>query len=174
MKDFIMLRKYFCFITFAVILTLHIFCETIAIACFQNEDADEHCKTVTAVFEDSLLDCFFENGFIVTSIPVASVKSQNEILLEEITKFFEEPTEYILICYLQYGQDLIFNNKLGKKIPDWESLYASFVHFSTGEKIYSKTFYMNAIKETELEKKSGAVSMQIAKAVIKTINKREK
>lgn len=166
-----MLRKYFCFVFFTFVFQAALFSETLAIACFQNEDADEKCKNVTKAFEDFLFDPFFESGFIVTSIPLSEIKEQTEIKAEDLKNLFEEVTGYILICRMSYGKDLVFNKKLDKKIPDWKTLKVSLIHFSSGEEIYSQLFDMNKITEAEPVKKGEAVSVKLALEAIKAINK---
>ncbi|AGT45262.1 hypothetical protein [Treponema pedis] len=166
-----MFKKYFCFAVFTVILTLSAFTETLAIACFQNEEIDDKCRNVTGKFEDLLFEPFFESGFIVTSLPSADLEPQKEIKLGEIEKFFEEPSDYILICRMQYGKDLVFNKILDRKIPDWKTLKVSLVNFSTGKEIYTKIFDMTKFKEIDPEKKCETVSVQVAKEAIETINK---
>lgn len=164
-----MFRKYFCFAFFTLMLQAAVFGETLAIACFQNEDADKKCKNVTAAFEDFLFEPFFENGFIVTSLPLSEIKEQTEIKVEDLKSLFEELTGYILICRMSYGKDLIFNKKLDKKIPDWKTLQVSLINFSSGEELYSKLFDMNNIKEADPVKKGEAVSVNLALEVIKAI-----
>ncbi len=166
-----MFRKYFCFVFFALLFPAVVFGETLAIACFQNEDADEKCKNVTAAFEDFLFEPFFESGFIVTSLPLSEIKEQTEIKAEDLKNLFEELTGYILICRMSYGKDLVFNKKLDKKIPDWKTLKVSLINFSSGKEIYSKLFDMNKIKEAEPIKKGEELSVTIALEVIKAINK---
>ncbi len=166
-----MFRKYFCFVFFALLFRAVVFGETLAIACFQNEDADEKCKNVTAAFEDFLFEPFFESGFIVTSLPLSEIKEQTEIKAEDLKNLFEELTGYILICRMSYGKDLVFNKKLDKKIPDWKTLKVSLINFSSGKEIYSKLFDMNKIKEAEPIKKGEELSVIIALEVIKAINK---
>lgn len=165
-----MIRKYFCFAIFAIIYQLALFSEIIAIASFQNENVDESCKLFTQTFEDSLFEPFFDAGFIVTSIPNSYIKEDVKINSNKLKELFDEPSDYILICRMEYGADLIFNNKLKEKVPDWHKITILLINFDTEKEIYSKTFKIPNIKEPNPYKIAGKFSAKIADEAINAIN----
>ena len=116
-----MLKKYINCILFFIFFGLA-FADTAAFACFQNKDAHEKCRNITEIFEDNLFDKFFDEGFIATSIPISEVKSEKDISIAEIKSFFEEEPNYLIIFYMQYGNELLLNKKTELKEADWQKM----------------------------------------------------
>ncbi|UTC63372.1 hypothetical protein E4O05_05670 [Treponema sp. OMZ 787] len=166
-----MLKKYIGFILFCIFLGAA-FADTAAFACFQNKDAHEKCRNITEIFEDSLFDKFFDEGFIATSIPVREIKSEEDISLAEIKSFFEESPNYLMIFYMQYGDELVFNKKTELKEPDWQKMTIRMLDFGTEKEIYKKTLDIDKLKERDVEKKAEKLADKIAKEIFEAISRR--
>ncbi|UTY23553.1 hypothetical protein [Treponema denticola] len=166
-----MLKKHISCILFFVFLGLA-FADTAAFACFQNKDAHEKCKNITEIFEDNLFDKFFDQGFIATSIPISEVKSEKDISLPEIKSFFEEEPNYLIIFYMEYGKELLFNKKIESKEPDWQVMNIRVINFKKEKEIYKKTIDITKLKERDIEKKAVKLADQISKEIFEAINKR--
>ncbi|UTC63817.1 hypothetical protein E4O00_07760 [Treponema sp. OMZ 788] len=166
-----MLKKYIGGILFFIFLS-SAFADTAAFACFQNKDAHEKCRSITEIFEDSLFDKFFDEGFIATSIPVSEIKSEEDISLAEIKSFFEESPNYLMIFYMQYGDELVFNKKTELKEPDWQKMTIRMLDFGTEKEIYKKTLDIDKLKERDVEKKAEKLADKIAKEIFEAISRR--
>lgn len=166
-----MLKKHISCILFFVFLGLA-FADTAAFACFQNKDAHEKCKNITEIFEDNLFDKFFDQGFIATSIPISEIKSEKDISLAEIKSFFEEEPNYLIIFYMEYGTELLFNKKIESKEPDWQVMNIRVINFKKEKEIYKKTIDITKLKERDIEKKAVKLADQISKEIFEAINKR--
>ena len=166
-----MLKKYISCILFFIFLGLA-FADTAAFACFQNKDAHEKCRNITEIFEDNLFDKFFDQGFIATSIPISEVKSEKDISLPEIKSFFEEEPNYLIIFYMEYGKELLFNKKTESKEPDWQVMNIRVINFKKEKEIYKKTIDITKLKERDIEKKAVKLADQISKEIFDAINKR--
>lgn len=166
-----MLKKHINCILFFVFLGLA-FADTAAFACFQNKDAHEKCKNITEIFEDNLFDKFFDQGFIATSIPISEIKSEKDISLPEIKSFFEEEPNYLIIFYMEYGTELLFNKKIESKEPDWQVMNIRVINFKKEKEIYKKTIDITKLKERDIEKKAVKLADQISKEIFEAINKR--
>ena len=166
-----MLKKYINCILFFIFFGLA-FADTAAFACFQNKDAHEKCKNITEIFEDNLFDKFFDQGFIATSIPISEVKSEKDISLPEIKSFFEEEPNYLIIFYMEYGKELLFNKKTESKEPDWQVMNIRVINFKKEKEIYKKTIDITKLKERDIEKKAVKLADQISKEIFDAINKR--
>ena len=169
-----MLKKHINCILFCVFLGSvgSAFADTAAFACFQNKDAHEKCKNITEIFEDNLFDKFFDQGFIATSIPISEVKSEKDISLPEIKSFFEEEPNYLIIFYMEYGTELLFNKKIESKEPDWQVMNIRVINFKKEKEIYKKTIDITKLKERDIEKKAVKLADQISKEIFEAINKR--
>lgn len=169
-----MLKKHINCILFCVFLGSvgSVFADTAAFACFQNKDAHEKCKNITEIFEDNLFDKFFDQGFIATSIPISEVKSEKDISLPEIKSFFEEEPNYLIIFYMEYGTELLFNKKIESKEPDWQVMNIRVINFKKEKEIYKKTIDITKLKERDIEKKAVKLADQISKEIFEAINKR--
>lgn len=169
-----MLKKHINCILFCVFLGSvgSVFADTAAFACFQNKDAHEKCKNITEIFEDNLFDKFFDQGFIATSIPISEVKSEKDISLPEIKSFFEEEPNYLIIFYMEYGKELLFNKKTESKEPDWQVMNIRVINFKKEKEIYKKTIDITKLKERDIEKKAVKLADQISKEIFDAINKR--
>ncbi|UTC65899.1 MULTISPECIES: hypothetical protein [unclassified Treponema] len=165
-----MLKKYISFILFCIFFTAA-FADTSAFACFQNKDAHEKCKNITELFEDTVFDKFFDEGFIATSIPVTEIKSENDISLAEIKSFFEESPNYLIIFYMKYGPELLFNKKTEKKEADWREIGIRAFDFRTGKEIYKKNMDMTKFKENGPEKKAEKLAGQISTEIFEAISR---
>ena len=169
-----MLKKHINCILFCVFLGSvgSVFADTAAFACFQNKDAHEKCKNITEIFEDNLFDKFFDQGFIATSIPISEVKSEKDISLPEIKSFFEEEPNYLIIFYMEYGKELLFNKKTESKEPDWQVMNIRVINFKKEKEIYKKTIDITKLKERDVEKKAVKLADQISKEIFEAINRR--
>ena len=169
-----MLKKHINCILFCVFLGSvgSVFADTAAFACFQNKDAHEKCKNITEIFEDNLFDKFFDEGFITTSVPISEIKSEKDISLAEIKSFFEEEPNYLIIFYMEYGKELLFNKKTESKEPDWQVMNIRVINFKKEKEIYKKTIDITKLKERDIEKKAVKLADQISKEIFDAINKR--
>ncbi|UTC77595.1 hypothetical protein E4O04_06100 [Treponema sp. OMZ 799] len=166
-----MLKKYIGCILFCIFLGAA-FADTAAFACFQNKEAHEKCRNITEIFEDTLFDKFFDEGFIATSIPVTEIKSENDISLAEIKSFFEEGPNYLIIFYMQYGKELLFNKKTELKEADWQKMTVRMLDCAAEKEIYKKTIDITKIKERDIEKKAEKLADQISKEIFEAISRR--
>lgn len=166
-----MLKKYIGGILFFIFLS-SAFADTAAFACFQNKDAHEKCRNITEIFEDSLFDKFFDEGFIVTSIPVSEVKSENDISLAEIKSFFEEGPNYLIVFYMQYGAELLFNKKTELKEVDWKKITFHLLEAENEKEIYKKTIDITKLKEKDIEIKTKKLAGQISKEIFEAISRK--
>ena len=130
-----MLKKYISCILFFIFFGLA-FADTAAFACFQNKDAHEKCRNITEIFEDNLFDKFFDEGFIATSIPISEVKSEKDISIAEIKSFFEEEPNYLIIFYMQYGNELLLNKKTELKEADWQKMTLRVLNCGSEKEIF--------------------------------------
>ena len=166
-----MLKKYINCILFFIFFG-SAFADTAAFACFQNKDAHEKCKNITEIFEDNLFDKFFDEGFIATSVPISEIKSEKDISLAEIKSFFEEEPNYLIIFYMQYSTELLFNKKTKSKEPDWQVMNIKVINFKKEKEIYQKTIDITKLKERDVEKKAVKLADQISKEIFEAINRR--
>ena len=166
-----MLKKHISCILFFIFLG-SAFADTAAFACFQNKDAHERCKNITEIFEDNLFDKFFDQGFIATSIPISEIKSEKDISLAEIKSFFEEEPNYLILFYMEYGKELLFNKKTESKEPDWQVVNIRVINFKQEKEIYKKTIDITKLKEKDIEKKAVKLADQISKEIFDAINRR--
>ena len=166
-----MLKKYISCILFFIFFG-SAFTDTAAFACFQNKDAHEKCKNITEIFEDNLFDKFFDEGFITTSVPISEIKSEKDISLAEIKSFFEEEPNYLIIFYMKYEKELIFNKKTESKEPDWQVMNIRVINCKKEKEIYKKTIDITKVKEKDIEKKAEKLAGQIAKEIFEAISKR--
>ncbi|UTY30630.1 hypothetical protein [Treponema putidum] len=147
------------------------FADTAAFACFQNKDAHEKCRNITEIFEDNLFDKFFDEGFIATNIPISEVKSEKDISLSEIKSSFQEEPNYLIVFYMQYGNELLFNKKNDSKEPDWQALSIRVINCKKEKEIYKKNIDITKLKEEGPEKKALKLADQISKEVFEAINR---
>ena len=166
-----MLKKYINCILFFIFFG-SAFADTAAFACFQNKDAHEKCRSVTEIFEDNLFDKFFDEGFIATSIPISEVKSEKDISIAEIKSFFEEEPNYLIIFYMQYGNELLLNKKTELKEADWQKMTLRVLNCGSEKEIYKKTVDINKVNEKDIEKKAEKLAGQIAKEIFEAISRR--
>ena len=166
-----MLKKYINCILFFIFFGLA-FADTAAFACFQNKDAHEKCRNITEIFEDNLFDKFFDEGFIATSIPISEVKSEKDISIAEIKSFFEEEPNYLIIFYMQYGNELLLNKKTELKEADWQKMTLRVLNCGSEKEIYKKTVDINKLREKDIEKKAEKLAGQIAKEIFEAISRR--
>lgn len=166
-----MLKKYINCILFFIFFGLA-FADTAAFACFQNKDAHEKCRNITEIFEDNLFDKFFDEGFIATSIPISEVKSEKDISIAEIKSFFEEEPNYLIIFYMQYGNELLLNKKTELKEADWQKMTLRVLNCGSEKEIYKKTVDINKVNEKDIEKKAEKLAGQIAKEIFEAISRR--
>ena len=166
-----MLKKYINCILFFIFFG-SAFADTAAFACFQNKDAHEKCRNITEIFEDNLFDKFFDEGFIATSIPISEVKSEKDISITEIKSFFEEEPNYLIIFYMQYGNELLLNKKTELKEADWQKMTLRVLNCGSEKEIYKKTVDINKVNEKDIEKKAEKLAGQIAKEIFEAISKR--
>jgi len=166
-----MLKKYINCILFFIFFG-SAFADTAAFACFQNKDAHEKCRNITEIFEDNLFDKFFDEGFIATSIPISEVKSEKDISIAEIKSFFEEEPNYLIIFYMQYGNELLLNKKTELKEADWQKMTLRVLNCGSEKEIYKKTVDINKVNEKDIEKKAEKLAGQIAKEIFEAISRR--
>ena len=166
-----MLKKYINCILFFIFFG-SAFADTAAFACFQNKDAHEKCRSVTEIFEDNLFNKFFDEGFIATSIPISEVKSEKDISIAEIKSFFEEEPNYLIIFYMQYGNELLLNKKTELKEADWQKMTLRVLNCGSEKEIYKKTVDINKVNEKDIEKKAEKLAGQIAKEIFEAISRR--
>ena len=166
-----MLKKHISCILFFVFFGLA-FADTAAFACFQNKDAHEKCRNITEIFEDNLFDKFFDEGFIATSIPISEVKSEKDISIAEIKSFFEEDPNYLIIFYMQYGNELLLNKKTELKEADWQKMTLRVLNCGSEKEIYKKTIDITKVKEKDIEKKAEKMADQISKEIFEAISRR--
>lgn len=166
-----MLKKYINCILFFIFFGLA-FADTAAFACFQNKDAHEKCRNITEIFEDNLFDKFFDEGFIATSIPISEVKSEKDISIAEIKSFFEEEPNYLIIFYMQYGNELLLNKKTELKEADWQKMTLRVLNCGSEKEIYKKTVDINKVNEKDIEKKAEKLAGQIAKEIFEAISRK--
>lgn len=166
-----MLKKYINCILFFIFFG-SAFADTAAFACFQNKDAHEKCRNITEIFEDNLFDKFFDEGFIATSIPISEVKSEKDISIAEIKSFFEEEPNYLIIFYMQYGNELLLNKKTELKEADWQKMTLRVLNCGSEKKIYEKTIDIKKLKEKDIEKKAEKLAGQIAKEIFEAISRK--
>ena len=166
-----MLKKYINCILFFIFFGL-VFADTAAFACFQNKDAHEKCRNITEIFEDNLFDKFFDEGFIATSIPISEVKSEKDISIAEIKSFFEEEPNYLIIFYMQYGNELLLNKKTELKEADWQKITLRVLNCGSEKEIYKKTVDINKVNEKDIEKKAEKLAGQIAKEIFEAISRK--
>ncbi len=166
-----MLKKYINCILFFIFFGLA-FADTAAFACFQNKDAHEKCRNITEIFEDNLFDKFFDEGFIATSIPISEVKSEKDISIAEIKSFFEEEPNYLIIFYMQYGNELLLNKKTELKEADWQKMTLRVLNCRSEKEIYKKTVDINKVNEKDIEKKAEKLAGQIAKEIFEAISRK--
>lgn len=166
-----MLKKYINCILFFIFFGL-VFADTAAFACFQNKDAHEKCRNITEIFEDNLFDKFFDEGFIATSIPISEVKSEKDISIAEIKSFFEEEPNYLIIFYMQYGNELLLNKKTELKEADWQKMTLRVLNCGSEKEIYKKTVDINKVNEKDIEKKAEKLAGQIAKEIFEATSRR--
>ena len=166
-----MLKKYINCILFFIFFGLA-FADTAAFACFQNKDAHEKCKNITEIFEDNLFDKFFDEGFITTSVPISEIKSEKDISLAEIKSFFEEEPNYLIIFYMQYGNELLLNKKTELKEADWQKMTLRVLNCGSEKEIYKKTVDINKVNEKDIEKKAEKLASQIAKEIFEAISRK--
>lgn len=166
-----MLKKYINCILFFIFFGLA-FADTAAFACFQNKDAHEKCRNITEIFEDNLFDKFFDEGFIATSIPISEVKSEKDISIAEIKSFFEEEPNYLIIFYMQYGNELLLNKKTELKEADWQKMTLRVLKCGSEKEIYKKTVDINKVNEKDIEKKAEKLAGQIAKEIFEAISRK--
>lgn len=166
-----MLKKYINCILFFIFFG-SAFADTAAFACFQNKDAHEKCRSVTEIFEDNLFDKFFDEGFIATSIPISEVKSEKDISIAEIKSFFEEEPNYLIIFYMQYGNELLLNKKTELKEADWQKMTLRVLNCGSEKEIYKKTVDINKVNEKDIEKKAEKLAGQIAKEIFEAISRK--
>ena len=166
-----MLKKYINCILFFIFFGL-VFADTAAFACFQNKDAHEKCRNITEIFEDNLFDKFFDEGFIATSIPISEVKSEKDISIAEIKSFFEEEPNYLIIFYMQYGNELLLNKKTELKEADWQKMTLRVLNCGSEKEIYKKTVDINKVNEKDIEKKAEKLAGQIAKEIFEAISRK--
>ena len=166
-----MLKKYINCILFFIFFGLA-FADTAAFACFQNKDAHEKCRNITEIFEDNLFDKFFDEGFITTSIPISEVKSEKDISIAEIKSFFEEEPNYLIIFYMQYGNELLLNKKTELKEADWQKMTLRVLNCRSEKEIYKKTVDINKVNEKDIEKKAEKLAGQIAKEIFEAISRK--
>ena len=166
-----MLKKYINCILFFIFFG-SAFADTAAFACFQNKDAHEKCRNITEIFEDNLFDKFFDEGFIATSIPISEVQSEKDISIAEIKSFFEEEPNYLIIFYMQYGNELLLNKKTELKEADWQKMTLRVLNCGSEKEIYKKTVDINKVNEKDIEKKAEKLAGQIAKEIFEAISRR--
>ena len=166
-----MLKKYINCILFFIFFGLA-FADTAAFACFQNKDSHEKCRNITEIFEDNLFEKFFDEGFIATSIPISEVKSEKDISIAEIKSFFEEEPNYLIIFYMQYGNELLLNKKTELKEADWQKMTLRVLNCGSEKEIYKKTVDINKVNEKDIEKKAEKLAGQIAKEIFEAISRR--
>lgn len=166
-----MLKKYISCILFLIFFGLA-FADTAAFACFQNKDAHEKCRNITEIFEDNLFDKFFDEGFIATSIPISEVKSEKDISIAEIKSFFEEEPNYLIIFYMQYGNELLLNKKTELKEADWQKMTLRVLNCGSEKEIYEKTIDIKKLNEKDIEKKAEKLAGQIAKEIFEAISRK--
>ena len=166
-----MLKKYINCILFFIFFGLA-FADTAAFACFQNKDAHEKCRNITEIFEDNLFDKFFDEGFIATSIPISEVKSEKDISIAEIKSFFEEEPNYLIIFYMQYGNELLLNKKTELKEADWQKMTLRVLNCGSEKEIYEKTIDIKKLNEKDIEKKAEKLAGQIAKEIFEAISRK--
>ena len=166
-----MLKKYISCILFFIFFGLA-FADTAAFACFQNKDAHEKCRNITEIFEDNLFDKFFDEGFIATSVPISEVKSEKDISIAEIKSFFEEEANYLIIFYMQYGNELLLNKKTELKEADWQKMTLRVLNCGSEKEIYKKTVDINKVNEKDIEKKAEKLASQIAKEIFEAISRK--
>ena len=166
-----MLKKHISCILFFIFFG-SAFADTAAFACFQNKDAHEKCRNITEIFEDNLFDKFFDEGFIATSIPISEVKSEKDISIAEIKSFFEEEPNYLIIFYMQYGNELLLNKKTELKEADWQKMTLRVLNCGSEKEIYKKTVDINKVNEKDIEKKAEKLAGQIAKEIFEAISRR--
>ncbi|AIN94181.1 hypothetical protein [Treponema putidum] len=165
-----MLKKHISCILFFIFFGFA-FADTAAFACFQNKDAHEKCRNITEIFEDNLFDKFFDEGFIATNIPISEVKSEKDISLSEIKSSFQEEPNYLIVFYMQYGNELLFNKKNDSKEPDWQALSIRVINCKKEKEIYKKNIDITKLKEEGPEKKALKLADQISKEVFEAINR---
>ena len=142
-----MLKKYINCILFFIFFGLA-FADTAAFACFQNKDAHEKCRTITEIFEDNLFDKLFDEAF------------------------FEESPNYLIIFYMQYGTELLFNKKNQLKEADWQKMTVRMLDFASEKEIYKKNIDITKLKEKDVEKKAEKMADQISKEIFEAISRR--
>lgn len=170
-----MLKRFLFFVFFGLCASMQAFTMTIAFACFQNKSAPEKCRTVTVMFEDLLLNSFFDSGFIVTNVPLTEYVSEKDINLAEIGKLFEEePADYLVLLRFEYGDTLIFDERTRQRVPEWKRLNISLFESSGENEIFNKAVDMAGVKGGNLEKKAEILSKQIADGILAAIKKNKK
>ncbi len=164
-----MIRKILISLIFTLIFICGLFAKSITIACFQNESVDELCKSVTQEFDDSLFEPFFDAGFIATNIPITESNSKKERAFDILAEKLEEPTDYILVAYLEYEKELEYNEKLDKKIPIWKKLSVSLVNLDSKKELLNNKINLDKINELDPQKKAQKISVEVATKIINFI-----
>ncbi len=168
-----MYKRNLIFLFFIAILASEVFASSIAFSCFQNKDADELSEKISRKLENALFEPFFDAGYITTNIPLAKIKSQKSINISKLKKNFEELTDFVVVVYMEYGKDSIYNKQLKKKIADWKKVSVSLVDFSNDKEIFAKEYDPRKIKEIDPEKKVKKLSDIITSEILKALSKRK-
>lgn len=84
----------FVMILLILIVAFSIHCESVTLLINQKDGIQEKVKETTKLYEDCLLDCFFEYGMVVTNEPIS--------MDEELTGLIQVAYDASLLGYIDY------------------------------------------------------------------------
>ncbi|MCQ2580378.1 MAG: hypothetical protein MJ159_06745 [Treponemataceae bacterium] len=100
-----MKKRLFLVATMLVFVSVLTFAQSLTIVIVQRDSSTTLVRDMTRLLETSLMDAFFDDGFIVSNEPVVVTGTSNELFIEHLASAGTGGMGYIVPVIIRYGEN---------------------------------------------------------------------
>lgn len=144
-------KKYFIFLY--SFLSLSLFSQVVMTSCIENMHEQKCGCEATLYCENKLLESFFNEGLIVTTLPYTNLSFEKWNKLEVSNFAIEDEPDYFIMLYFSYENQKKYNEFTRKNILPCKSIHCKILKKKVNLPIYDKEFVLDEIKDAGIYKK---------------------
>lgn len=142
------MKKKYVFITFLCIFLsslLPLASQVVSVASIESKHKEKMPSDVTLYFENVILDFFFNEGFILTSLPYLKADKEDYKKYESSSFSFDTEPDYLLVVYFLYESPKRYDESTRSNLLPCKELYCRLLKVKDSSELYSDEFLLDSI-----------------------------
>ena len=142
------MKKIYFFIVFLYLFlssNLPLTSQVVSVATIESMHKEKLPSDVTLYFENAILNFFFDEGFILTSLPYTKAEKEDYEKYSGSSFFFDTKPDYLLIVYFLYESPKRYDESMRTNLLPCKELHCKLLKMKDNSDLYKDEFLLDSI-----------------------------